>query len=662
MSYKTPDVYVKEVSVFPPSVAEVETAIPAFIGYTEKAEFRGKPLAEQPTEVSSLVEFEERFGGAPPVTVKEIHLTDTNNVSKVETESPFYMYDSIRLYFTNGGGRCYIVSVGGYGDDIQLTPLKDGLAKIEKEDEPTILLFPDAALLGADDLASLQQAALKQAAELMDRFVICDVKETGDTTSQWKDDYKAFRNKIGINNLLYGAAYTPYLKANLPKTVTFGQVHDKIKKYNVSVQLGSLTDETEVQETIEDLEDMVADRTALQGALTPLKGTAKNLTDAYQAKLAAFKSATRDPSASEGDVRTAFRDLCAFCYAVLDGVFDDLTESDTPLKGEDADDLLANLKSSIGSEIDGVAETLNSYVHNASAVIGGSEVDQLYDGTYTWDSDEWGTDRFDTTAVTADNSIYTGDDNIARLRNAEPFISGLFQQISGAVSDVQAAMASLSRSKESLLAQQMPVYKNIIAAVGGDMTILPPSGAVAGVYCAVDNSRGVWKAPANVSLNSVVGVTERIDSKEQEDLNVDVNAGKSINAIRPFSGKGILVWGARTLAGNDNEWRYISVRRFFNMVEESVKKSTYWAVFEPNDANLWMKLKAMIENYLTLKWREGALAGAAPEEAFFVKVGLGVTMTPQDILEGRLIVDIGMAVVRPAEFIILRFMHKMQES
>jgi hypothetical protein len=185
---------------------------------------------------------------------------------------------------------------------------------------------------------------------------------------------------------------------------------------------------------------------------------------------------------------------------------------------------------------------------------------------------------------------------------------------------------------------------------------------VAGVYCAVDNSRGVWKAPANVSLNSVVGVTERIDSKEQEDLNVDVNAGKSINAIRPFSGKGILVWGARTLAGNDNEWRYISVRRFFNMVEESVKKSTYWAVFEPNDANLWMKLKAMIENYLTLKWREGALAGAAPEEAFFVKVGLGVTMTPQDILEGRLIVDIGMAVVRPAEFIILRFMHKMQES
>ena len=145
-------------------------------------------------------------------------------------------------------------------------------------------------------------------------------------------------------------------------------------------------------------------------------------------------------------------------------------------------------------------------------------------------------------------------------------------------------------------------------------------------------------------------------------MNVDVVAGKSVNAIRQFAGKGILVWGARTLAGNDNEWRYISVRRFFNMVEESCKKSTYWAVFEPNDANLWIKVKSMIENYLTDKWRDGALVGAKPEDAFYVNVGLGVTMTAQDILEGKLIVDIGMAVVRPAEFIVLRFMHKMQES
>ncbi|HEB76484.1 MAG TPA: phage tail sheath family protein, partial [Nitrospirae bacterium] len=183
-----------------------------------------------------------------------------------------------------------------------------------------------------------------------------------------------------------------------------------------------------------------------------------------------------------------------------------------------------------------------------------------------------------------------------------------------------------------------------------------------GVYAMVDGSRGVWKAPANVSLSGVAGLTETIDSDEQKDLNVDTTAGKSINAIRAFTGKGILVWGARTLAGNDNEWRYIPVRRFFNMVEESVKKSTYWAVFEPNDANTWIKVKSMIENYLTQKWREGALAGAKPDQAFYVKVGLGSTMTAQDILEGRMNVEIGMAVVRPAEFIVLKFSHKMQEA
>src|SRR4029079_9525762 len=172
--------------------------------------------------------------------------------------------------------------------------------------------------------------------------------------------------------------------------------------------------------------------------------------------------------------------------------------------------------------------------------------------------------------------------------------------------------------------------------------------AIAGVYASVDRARGVWKAPANVSLASVIGPVAKITNEEQENLNVDPTTGKSINAIRAFSGKGTLVWGARTLAGNDNEWRYVSVRRFFNMVEESVKKSTYWAVFEPNDATVWVKVRGMIENYLIDKWREGALAGATPKDAFYVKCALGITMSAQDILEGPLHVEIGMAVVRPA--------------
>jgi hypothetical protein len=191
---------------------------------------------------------------------------------------------------------------------------------------------------------------------------------------------------------------------------------------------------------------------------------------------------------------------------------------------------------------------------------------------------------------------------------------------------------------------------------------IPPSGAVAGIYARVDNARGVWKAPANESINSVSGPSVQISADEQSNLNVDAVAGKSINAIRSFTGKGTLVWGARTLAGNDNEWRYVSVRRFFNMVEESCKKSTEPFVFEPNDANTWVKVQGMIENFLTVLWRQGALQGAKPEHAFYVAVGLGKTMTALDILEGRMIVEIGMAVVRPAEFIILQFSHKMAES
>ena len=197
-------------------------------------------------------------------------------------------------------------------------------------------------------------------------------------------------------------------------------------------------------------------------------------------------------------------------------------------------------------------------------------------------------------------------------------------------------------------------------AIDNIQMLLPPSSAMVGIYAQVDNLRGVWKAPANVNVDNAIRPEFLITNNDQKDLNVDVRDGKSINVIRKFEGRGpAIVWGARTLAGNSNEWRYISVRRFFNMVEESTKNATEQFVFEPNDRNTWMRVKAMITNYLTTQWKAGALMGTTEREAFFVHVGLGETMTELDIFEGRMIVEIGMAVVRPAEFIILRFMHKM---
>jgi phage tail sheath protein FI len=192
--------------------------------------------------------------------------------------------------------------------------------------------------------------------------------------------------------------------------------------------------------------------------------------------------------------------------------------------------------------------------------------------------------------------------------------------------------------------------------------VLPVAPAMAGVYAMVDNSRGVWKAPANVNLINVIYPLVAINDQQQQLLNIDAATGRSINCIRSFPGRGnAIVWGARTLAGNDNEWRYVSVRRLMIMIEESVKKATEQFVFEPNDANTWVKVKSIIENYLTLQWKAGALMGRSTKEAYFVRCGLGETMTSQDILDGRLIVEIGLAVVRPAEFIMLRFMQKMPQ-
>jgi phage tail sheath protein FI len=204
-------------------------------------------------------------------------------------------------------------------------------------------------------------------------------------------------------------------------------------------------------------------------------------------------------------------------------------------------------------------------------------------------------------------------------------------------------------------------YNRIKRLLADQRVILPPSAAVAGVVASVDRERGVWKAPANVSLQAVVAPVVQLTDEQHGRMNNDPNSGKSINAIRSFPGKGVLVWGARTLDGNGNDWRYISVRRLFITIEEAVKRATEFAVFEPNDMSTWLKVKGMIDSYLYRLWERGALRGSRAEEAYVVSVGLGKTMTQQDILEGRLKVEIGLAAVRPAEFIILSFSHKLAQ-
>ena len=207
-----------------------------------------------------------------------------------------------------------------------------------------------------------------------------------------------------------------------------------------------------------------------------------------------------------------------------------------------------------------------------------------------------------------------------------------------------------------------PTYVTILDILRERMNELPPSGAMAGIYTLVDTTRGVWKAPANVSVSMVSAPSVNVSSDEQQKLNVDVMAGKSINVIRPFPGIGTLVWGARTLDGNSQDWRYINVRRTLIMIEQSLKLATRAYVFEPNDGGTWITVKSMFNNFLSGLWKQGALAGAAPEQAFDVQIGLGATMTPTDVLDGVMKITVKLAIVRPAEFIVITFQQQQQVS
>ncbi len=191
---------------------------------------------------------------------------------------------------------------------------------------------------------------------------------------------------------------------------------------------------------------------------------------------------------------------------------------------------------------------------------------------------------------------------------------------------------------------------------------LPPSGVVAGAYGYGDLNRGVWKAPTGMALAGVVRPVVALSDAQQDPLNVDLPSGKSINVIRAFTGRGTMIWGARTLLGNDPEWKYVSVRRLVMMIETAVQTGTAWAAFEPNAAPLWTMLREAVEAYLTPLWREGALHGARPQEAFAVRCGPGQTMTAQDVQEGRVILMMQLAVSRPAEFISIRVIHRTAES
>ncbi|WP_047237045.1 phage tail sheath family protein [Chromobacterium subtsugae] len=511
---KTPGVYIVEKNAFPNSIVEVATAVPAFIGHTRIADNHNKPLTMKPWRITSMAEYHQYFGAGPFPRFNIVESKDAGVAPAFQAGGKGYgmeplpgkdggdylFYSALRHFFQNGGGPCYIVSVGDYNQDLDLDKLKAGIDELLKEQEPTMLVIPDAVKLKQEDCVDLQQAMLLHCGNQMrNRVAILDVWGGYKPRSDG-DPVGAFRNALGINFLDFAAAYYPWLNTTV--------IGDKELSYQ---------------------------NIANSDVLMQLLRTELGLPDAL-------------PEGAAGRQKEQFE-------AIAD---------------------------------------------------------------------------------------------IARDWSVDPKLTP---------GDIESRRTLLNKTLVAI----SPLFNTILSEVKHQLNRLPPSAAMAGIYTMVDGTRGVWQAPANVSLNGVVSPTVSISALEQEDLNVTPQ-GKSINAIRSFIGEGVLVWGARTLDGNSLDWRYINVRRTMIMLEESCRLAAKAMVFEPNVASTWVTIKSMIQNFLSSVWKRGGLAGAVPDDAFSVYVGLGETMTPEDILEGILRVTVQVAIVRPAEFIEITFQQQMQKS
>lgn len=550
---KTPGVYIVEKDAFGSSVVQVPTAIPAFIGYTEKAAVNGQSFAMRPMRIASLPAYELLFGrgpvpsfdlvqvdaaaargsskvseatgekGAAPATTEvpaaDYSYADLSYALVRDVRTEYLLYNSLKLFFDNGGGDCFVVSVGLYGEDVNDTqPFLDGLAALTAEDLPTMVLVPDALLLEEDGYYAVANQVLAHCGKMQSRIGLFDIFRAEPSANPNPPDYvKGFRENIGLSSLSYGAAYYPWLMTNVVQSTHLGYQN-----------------------------------------LTP----------------ASFGTIFTSPNE-----RTLIANIQAANYR-------------------------------LNPPADGAA---NPFVDTADPA-----VRPLLD--------------------------YDEDDDRARTEGRNKLREAI-------------------EHWDSTLKETNNHYKLAIKNIKDKLNLLPATPAIAGLFARVDATKGVWKAPANESLNSVIAPSLKITSDQQEELNVDMLAGKSINVIRSFPGRGAaIVWGARTLMGNSKDWRYINIRRLFLLIEQSVKNAAFAVVFEPNVSLTWVTVKGMLDNFLTGLWKQGALAGASPEEAFTVSVGLGSTMTADDILEGIMRISVKAAPSRPAEFIVITFEQQMQKS
>ncbi|WP_291601423.1 phage tail sheath C-terminal domain-containing protein [Bacteroides sp.] len=539
-SMKTPGVYIIEKNAFPNSVVEAPTAIPAFIGYTERAVNGNDDLTNVPWKISSMTEYIQYFGGGPDLKF-EVDIKDGSLC--IEGKNSYTLYYNMMLFFANGGGACYIVSVGSYKDALKKDSMITGLGKLTLEQEITLVAIPEAVnLSSSEEFKDIQQQMLSHCGNTMkNRFALLDIYPKANEKTKIEDQVNFFCDNIGSSFLSYGAAYFPWLNTSI----------------------------------------------------------------------------------------VGERDLKGDMFTWTDNAYIHRTQLDAGF---------AEIVESLFVEEFEIKENVVKNNHTF-------KLEEVVKGNIYADGD------------TKETKAIGWIESVIDFKEAE----------TGKVikKDVKVVWLFSNNVDKQALHQALynvsSVYKQAIKGVLKNLNLFPPSAAMAGIYTMVDNSRGVWKAPANVTLNYVGSTVEDIDDEQQAELNVPIH-GKAVNVIRLFRGEGVKVWGARTLDGNSLDWRYVNVRRTLLFLEESIKNAARAYVFEPNDAGTWINMKCMIDSFLRSVWKRGGLAGATPEDAFEVHIGLGDTMTAEDILDGIMRITVLVAVTHPAEFIEITFQQQAQKS
>lgn len=636
---KTPGVYIVEKSAFPNSVVPVATAVPAFIGHTQIAMNGTKSLLNVPFRITSMLEYNKYFGGGP----QPEYLLSVENQKDIE--GAIEKLEKKDNEIENVGITKAINTIQNLQEEAN--NLISALEEKKPEGETTVIadriiatvviLEDDVKTLEYDNIPS-DVANIKTVAdnvkELISQPDVAKLK-ANDIIITSKDI------QVKINNIV------PKLKNERKQLVE--AVNTEIKKlYSVSESLWSISEAPTILNTlyynivlffangggacyivsVGDYSEAFTSEDCEAG-LTPLiKEMEPTMLIIPEAVNLSFEEWKKTMEYALGHCDTMKNRV-----AILD-IFEGYKPQNDP-----SGDVVKNFRENIGSISLDYAAAYYPWI-NASVV---SESD---------------IDTFNLTTESAKLLLtimqyelgYKSIKKIEQTDNKE-----------NATGVEKADEVEPDYKLLNTLLQSSPFGALVRKEICKKINRLPVAAAMAGIYTKTDNTRGVWKAPANVSINKAVSPTVNLTNNAQEDLNVDIY-GRSINAIRYFKGEGVKVWGARTLDGNSGDWRYINVRRTMIFLEESIKNAARAYVFEPNVASTWLNMKAMIENFLLGVWKQGGLAGASPEDAYSVHVGLGDTMTPEDILEGILRITVLVAISHPAEFIEITFQQQMQKS